>query len=595
MSSELLSSSVRRNTKMYIAGVVLLGLAVVVIAIANKDSSSGEKTAKYETTNNRSVDLLDGKWNYLPGATERKDGVRITHTGLQIVQQDGSGGQLNSPVNLYGTHLKFVGDFVLDASISDLRGTASLQLYGNPPVVQDEFRVEPASVRLDFTSSKLNVSVWDGKATGNLADQQPVSTQSFTIGPANTIRLELIHKNGSLELSVNDRRLGVVSEHEAFSTGRMWFGADTLAPGNTWRLSKLQAEPLGKGVVRTVDTSESAAKTTRDANGLQTLAGRKRPGFLIGSAMALVPAVSDDKYARIAFGGNFGSMTIENALKFQFVHPRPDLYTFDEADALVDLARSHHMKVHGHALVFGEANPTWVQQLPVATAADKKDVQDVMTSHITKVVEHFEGRVSSWDVVNEPMADYDDTEDGEGSTLREHLWKKALGADYIALAFRTAHRADPSAKLYLNDYGLEADGDRWDALIALVTQLKRDRVPIDGVGFESHVYEAGDKIDPAVLRQHIRQLADLGLKARISEMDVYSDDGTDVQAEQYASVLAVCISEPSCVSFSTWGFDDDYNMWQDDDHSLQHGKDFLWTTGATPTPAVFKLQQLLRE
>lgn len=526
----------------------------------------------------------------MPGARVWNGGLDITNTGLAIVEQDGSGGQSNSPVNLYGTHLAFSGQITLNAKITDLHGDAALQLYGRPPIIQDEFRVESPSVRLTVHGKKLTVRVWDGRFTRDVADQKPVLTKAFTFAPASDTRLELTHKNGKLTVVANSKTLGTVAEHGAFVSNKIWFGADA---SNKWHLAALNVEPAKGATARAVDTS--VAKISTVSSGLQQLVAKKRPGFLLGSAMALAPAVSDAKYARLAFGGNFGLMTVENALKFQFVQPKPGVYTYQEADGLVNLARSHGLQVHGHALVFGEANPRWVQELPTATVADRAHVSDVMTDHITRTVKHFKGRVASWDVVNEPLADYDDTPDGEGATLRTHIWERALGPNYIALAFRTAHAADPHAKLFLNDYGLESDGDRWDALIRLVTQLKNDHVPIDGVGFESHVYEAEDRIDTSVLRQHIQQLAALGLQSRVSEMDVYSDDGQSVQAEQYADVLAACKSEPSCVSFTTWGFDDDYDMWQDDNNSLQHGKDLLWTTGAVPTPAVMKMQQVLQE
>lgn len=572
---------------------MLLGVAATMVFMTSV-MPRNKGAVEYSASVNQSVDLLRGQWAHMPGASVQKDGIHIAFTGHQIVQQDGTGGQVNSPVNMYGTHVEFSDGVALEAGITNLRDSASLQLYSKPPIIQDEFRVEPPSIRLAFANKQLTVSVWDGKATRDLANQKPVAQQSFAVSSGENVQLQLTHRSSSLDIVVNGQHVGAVDEHGALASGQIWFGMEAPTAKSAWVLSKLQARPVDKGSVRAVDISKVTV-ARQESDGLQMLANQRRDGFLIGSAMALTPAVSDAKYANIAFGGNFGSMTTENALKFQFVHPQPDMYTFQEADALVNLARSHHLVAHGHALVFGEANPVWVQNLPSTTSADKARVKNVMTGHITKLVGHFKDRITSWDVVNEPFADYDDTEDGEGSTLRQHLWQRAVGPEYIALAFRTAHQADPKAKLFLNDYGLESDGDRWDALISLVTQLKRDHVPIDGVGFESHVYEAGDKIDPAVLRKHIRQLAALGLKSRVSEMDVYTDDGTTVQAEQYARVLSVCIDEPSCVSFTTWGFDDDYDMWQDDDRSLQHGKDLLWTTGATPTPAVTKLQQLLRE
>jgi endo-1,4-beta-xylanase len=211
-----------------------------------------------------------------------------------------------------------------------------------------------------------------------------------------------------------------------------------------------------------------------------------------------------------------------------------------------------------------------------------------MIEHIKMVAGHYKGKVTSWDVVNEPF----DDESWDG--LRPNIWYTAIGEGYIAKAFIAAHEADPNALLFINDYGLEDDSERWDAMLALVSKLKKQGVPLDGVGFQAHVYERSDKIDPVVLQRHIRQLAAAGLKARISEMDVYSEDGAAVQSSQYSQVLKVCLAEPNCIAFTSWGVSDKYDWFKDDDGSLQQGEDFLWNRAMQPTPAVAAMQQILR-
>jgi endo-1,4-beta-xylanase len=240
------------------------------------------------------------------------------------------------------------------------------------------------------------------------------------------------------------------------------------------------------------------------------------------------------------------------------------------------------MKVQGHTLVWGEANPAWVRQLP----ADQ--LEKAMLDHIKITADHFKGKVASWDVVNEPF------DDDEWDALRPTIFYKAMGESYIAKAFIAAHEADPEAKLYMNEYGLEEDGWRWDNFLALVTKLKKEGVPIHGVGFQAHVYESRDKIDPTVLRKHIQQLAAIGVNARVSEMDVYSDDGVRIQSQQYRDILNACLAEPNCVSWTTWGVSDRYDYFRDDDGSIQTGEDFLWNSRLQPNPMVKTLQDLLR-
>jgi endo-1,4-beta-xylanase len=202
---------------------------------------------------------------------------------------------------------------------------------------------------------------------------------------------------------------------------------------------------------------------------------------------------------------------------------------------------------------------------------------------------HYRGKIGSWDVVNEPIGE-DDT------TLHQHIWYQAMGEDYIKIAFAAAREADPQAKLFINEYGLEQEGERWNKFLSLVTRLKADGAPIDGVGLQAHVYDIeNDAIDPDTLRAHIRSLAQLGLIVRISEMDVDSRGGTEVQAQQYAGVLDTCLTEVACVSWTTWGVSDAYNMWQDDERKLQRGQDLLWNVEYQPTKAVSRLTATLTD
>ena len=574
----------RRSSRIYllIAAVCLLIIATFVTIQALNREIVVPTTAKIIKEIKAQSTLLDGQWSYMPGATRQDDGLHIVSTGLAIVEQDGSGGQANPPINLYGSHLENAENFVVGATIKNLKGNASLQLYGEVPIIADEFRIERKSVRITLGDGNFQAMLWDG------SNQKPVLTQSWKYSQADSYAVSIRNQAGKLAFSINGHYLGTVDGHDIFRSKTVWMGMDA---NQSWLLSALTAKPLDGGKLQIVDSSSMAVPPKSD--GLQQLLIKKRNGLTIGAAMALGPLVSDPAYAGVALSGNFGSLTTENALKWQFVHPQENLYTFQEGDALVALARKHNMKVHGHALVFGEANPGWVNNLPTATQTDRDRVKQIMLDHITKVAGHYKGKVATWDVVNEPLADYDNFDSEDGRILRSHKWYQAMGQDYIAQAFQAAHAADPDAKLFMNEYGLEEDGDRWDAFYALVSKLKSQGVPINGVGFQSHVYESGDRINGSVLKRHMQQLANIGVESRVSENDVYSDQGQAVQASQYGEVFSACLSQPSCISYTTWGVSDRYNTFRDDDGSIQYGEDFLWSDTMAPTPAVTKLQSLL--
>ncbi len=535
----------------------------------------------------KKINLLQSGWNYLPGTSQQSDGLHVSYLGRAIVRQDGSDGQKNPPLNIYGTHLQTSGNFTLHALLKDIKGEAVVRLYDRVPIVQDEFRVETSGVELKLAKGTATVSTWESYKNQKLSEQQPTTSTSYATTQVDAASISLSRQDGRITIDLNKKRLAVLPQSDLLKD-HVWFGLSAENPGESWTLHQLEVDATADIVAVNTQDATSASKS---ATALQTMASRKRTGFIVGAASALGPMIEDEKYAAIALGGAFGQITTENALKWQFIHPQPDTYTFQEADALVDVARKNNLSVHGHTLIFGEANPAWVQKLAISTPLDKERFEQVMTDHIAQTVGHFKAKVASWDVVNEPLADFDTDAGVDG--LRKHVWYEALGEGYIASAFAAARQADPGAKLYINEFGLESDGDRWETFLGLVKRLTSQGVPIDGVGFQAHVYDADDVIDPIVLRNHIRELAALGLTSRISEMDVYSDDGVAVQAKQYADVFGACLIEPSCVSWSTWGVTDRYNLWQDENGRLREGRDFLWDNASLPTPGVSAIREAL--
>ena len=572
-------------TKIVVITLILLaGVVSAFYVWAHRESLFSTRSAATQQTN-----LLQSGWDNMTAVNQQADGLHVAYTNRDIVKQDGSPGMTSPAVNIYGTHLYADDDYTLSATIANNNGAAVLRFYSSPPLTQDEFYTMPASLEITVDTSSVTVNNWSSNQFRNPYTQKPSSSLTRLINKAPTHTVTLQRINDRLAITVDNRQI-IRQRYQKNFDHEVWFGFTAKNNNDIWTLQALTLDTDTPNRVYAVDTQLLApVERTSSSNALQTLASHKRTDFQIGAAIALAPSVSDTNYRSFVYGGNFGSITTENALKWQFIHPQPGVYDYTEADSLVNIARRSNLNIHGHTLVFGEANPAWVQQLPVTTAADKNTVKNIMIDHITNVVEHFKGRVASWDVVNEPIDEDDPT------SLRPHLWYKAMGESYIATAFETAHKADPTAKLYINDYGLEADGERWDTMLALVTKLKATGVPIDGVGFQAHIYEQADTIDPAVLRRHIQQLASLGLTARISEMDVYSDDGPDVQAKQYSDVFAACFSEPTCTSWTTWGITDRYNLYLDDNERITMGQDYLWDKNSQPTAAVTAIQQYLRQ
>lgn len=262
-------------------------------------------------------------------------------------------------------------------------------------------------------------------------------------------------------------------------------------------------------------------------------AGRVTPGVAVRA-----DRLGDAGYAA-ATARLFASVTPENEMKWGRTEGNPGEFTFEAAEQIVGFAREHRMRVRGHALVWHLQLPDWVQ-----------GTRQELERHIAGVAGHFRGRVAQWDVVNEALAD-----DGR---FRDTPFLRRLGPRYLALAFRAARAADPQARLAYNDYGTESPGTpKGDALYRLVKGLLALDVPLDVVGFQTHV---GVKPVAGFERQ-LRRVAALGVDVELTEVDVRLPEDAGpadlrAQAAAYRRLARACVAVERCTGITFWGLDD---------------------------------------
>jgi endo-1,4-beta-xylanase len=276
----------------------------------------------------------------------------------------------------------------------------------------------------------------------------------------------------------------------------------------------------------------------------------------------------------------FDMDTPENAMKWDTVEPANGTFDFGPGDQVVAFAEQSHARVRGHNLVWHSQLPSWVTALPT------NQVQAAMESHITAEAAHYRGRIYAWDVVNEPFND-----DG---TLRADVFETAMGPGYLADALRTAHAADPKAKLYLNDFNIEGVNAKSDAMYDLVKTLKAQGVPIGGVGLESH-FVLGQL--PATMRANMARFARLGVDVAVTELDVrmvLPATTTDLaqQAADYATVVNNCLAVSRCVGVTQWDVSD-ADSWISGFFTGQ-GAATMYDENYLPKPAYVATAQALR-
>jgi endo-1,4-beta-xylanase len=226
--------------------------------------------------------------------------------------------------------------------------------------------------------------------------------------------------------------------------------------------------------------------------------------------VTLKDAFKNDFLVGVALNqSQFNSISPENVLKWEVVHPLPGKFDFTDADQYVAFGQKNHMFIIGHNLVWHSQTPDWVFQDDQGNPISRDALIARMKDHIFTVVGHYKGKIGGWDVVNEAL-----NEDG---TLRNSPWRKIIGDDYFVFAYQFAHEADPDAQLYYNDYSLD-NAPKREGAIALIKNLQAHGIKIYAVGLQEH-----DKMDwPTTnqLDETISAFAKLGVKVSITELDV---------------------------------------------------------------------------
>ncbi len=317
---------------------------------------------------------------------------------------------------------------------------------------------------------------------------------------------------------------------------------------------------------------------------LRTLA--KQQALTIGAAVTMEPFLNDPAYRRL-IAREFSGISPENAMKFELLQPQRNQFQFAEADALVDFAQAHDMKIHAHVLVWYRRIPDWL----LHGQWSRDELKAILKHHIETVVGRYRGKIDSWDVVNEAV-------NMQGTGIRDDFWRRGIGPDYIDLAFQWAHAADPTAKLFYNDFGGEALGRKSDQIYQLVKGLRDRGVPIHGVGLQSH-FKLWKLPSLTGIAANVKRLSDLGLEVQFTELDlrVHKAWGTQTdkltrQAQVYQQITQLCLAAPRCHGITTWGVADHWSwvrfVLQQPDSPL------LFDQNYQPKPAYFAVAQALR-
>jgi endo-1,4-beta-xylanase len=322
---------------------------------------------------------------------------------------------------------------------------------------------------------------------------------------------------------------------------------------------------LGTIVLVQCTSSKNAGKTDQEKG----LKDYYRDYFTMGVAVAPQGLRRQEEAQLIT--RHFGSMTAENAMKMQPIHPQEKVYFWRDADSIVAFARQNKLKLRGHTLCWHNQAPRWMfidSSLNPPDTVSKELLFKRLKEHITTVVSRYKGDVYAWDVVNEVISD------NPNEYFRNSQWYKICGEEFVEKAFEYAHAADPNALLFYNDYN-ETVPHKREKIYKMVKALKEKGVPIHGVGLQAH-WSIHDITEGAV-DSTIQKFAELGLKIQITELDIkvqpsgnrrdstvgYTAERERLQSEAYEMVFRMFRKYKDVISGVTFWNVSDRSSWLD--------------------------------
>ena len=290
-------------------------------------------------------------------------------------------------------------------------------------------------------------------------------------------------------------------------------------------------------------------------------------GFPVGnivSANRLNSSTASNETFKEVLLEEFNSITAENDMKMANMFTGPDTYDFSDGDVIVDYAIEHGLRVHGHALIWHNSIPGWLNDFEGTDEEFETQVKNYIkatVSHFAEATVVIDGEevpvVRGWDVVNEAF---------EGAGYRNSIFRERIGSDYVAKAFQWAREADPDVKLFYNDYNIAGEISKRNAIINMVNNFQENDVPIDGIGMQMHLNYNWPTDDLPVA---IQDVADTGLLVHMSELDVKANPNDDIdelteeralaQEEQFQRAgyyYTQLVPEDQQYGVTIWGFRD---------------------------------------
>jgi GH35 family endo-1,4-beta-xylanase len=295
------------------------------------------------------------------------------------------------------------------------------------------------------------------------------------------------------------------------------------------------------------------------------------------------------------------------------------------ADPVVEFCESKGIRLHGHTLIWGnrvwhfpqwvfdqfcpadekqkliKLGPDGIKRLTPAQIAGvapgySQEMKRLYEKRVVELVDHYQGRLQSWDVVNESSIDFHGTS-VTGDAVTKSGFHILMPGDYTYQAFKTADREFPkSVLLNINDYANNV------TYANQTKDLLENGCRFDILGSQMHLFDPKQCLDiadgkpietPTQIRQRMEILAKAGLPIHLSEITITSpgDDarGREIQAVVARNMYRLWFSLKPMMGVTWWNVVDDCGA------PGEPAISGLFTRNMEPKPSYHALDKLINQ
>lgn len=266
-----------------------------------------------------------------------------------------------------------------------------------------------------------------------------------------------------------------------------------------------------------------------------------RHDYPFGTALALYDSKdSVEKWYRKTANKYFWYGVPENQFKWPEYEPKKGKLKKREFKEYLDYVKDNGWGFRAHTLVWGHQGYGFDKHF--SNQGSCKEIGQKIKARIDRDLKEYKGQIVEYDVWNE--------------VFHEAFIFDKCGWDLLDSAHIWAHKADPTAKLFINEYNVISAGET-DRLYEIIKGMLARKVPVHGIGVQCH-FNARPVV-PGLVKERLDKLASLGLPIKVTELDFGTwENGMDFseeeQAKRYELFIRSAFSHPAVEGILLWGF-----------------------------------------